>query len=154
MILWKEFEDKLDDYYYFILHEFHDNLGYAPILYGQYLFDIGYDDVDQESWYYCKDSFHNSKAIPLNKIDLDKQDIDDIILSYSEHHDTMPYFADYADIEISQFEPKFTEELSKYFNEKTLESYKHDISWLLDGYAIRTVMPKIIRYLRNNKIII
>ena len=137
MMLYKNFEDKLDTFFEYVMAQIKHN-GCKPLYKGSDIFE---EDVDEDKWYIYD---NKTKPILLSEISLnDFCNLKDIVISFGEQQDStgMPYFNDY--VELADLEPVFIEKLKEYYKNDTIEMYKHNISWLLDEYAFRIILPKI-----------
>lgn len=147
MFLWSDFVDRLDDFYEFVSSEFDDHGGFIKVMRGDSLFGDDIQSLEKRGLYNEKEWYvlENFKEIVPFRDYKDQDRLKAVIEGdYSESHNDMAYFSDYADHSKSEFEPKFFEELKRYYTDEELAMYEGDISWLLDGYAIKEIMPRLL----------
>lgn len=152
MFLWSDFVDRLDGFYEFVSGEFDDRGGYNDIRRGDTFWDDDIQSLKDRGLYNASDWYvTESQIVPFRcyeNLDRLKMLVE---RDYCIFHNDMAYFSDYADHSKGEFEPKFFEELKRYYTDEDLAMYEGDISWLLDGYAIKEIMPRLLEKLSKTE---
>ena len=124
---------------------------YYPIYSGSHLrWDTEhYINLEENTYYYVKDLFHNGTAIPLS--DVDYQELyDDCIIVFEEKQSigNTTYFDDY--INISDIDISIQEQLIELFgSDKVSEADKdNSVNFLLDTLLFKYVFKEIYKKLR------
>lgn len=152
MFVWEDFEGKLNDFYEFVFSEFDSSGGLSCIKRGDTLYAGDIQSLENrgaynKKWWYVDEPC--KEIVPFHSYE-DHERLKELVeLAYAEHHNNMAYFSDYADHNSTEFEHKFYEELTKYYSDEDLNMYEGDFSWLLDGYAIKELMPRLFEKFTN-----
>lgn len=103
-----------------------------------------YRGLDPKSFYFVRDLFHNSPAIPAVQLDPNDKVIKEVIVSqWSTLYDVYdPFFSDHQ--EADEIDDDLREELTLFFQKDTVDLYSHSIAYLLDAYAFSKVYGDII----------
>ena len=161
MKLYKDFEEKMkNDFYNDLLDGVIANGSLTPLYSGDVLKEeLGIDPfdetsgIDDDKWYFCNDTFHGGPFKLLSDVSEEEyeQIAEDVEISYAEAHDCMVYFDEYSGDEADELEPKFVDELKKYYDEADIKGFwdSDTAAWLLDGYAFRVVFPKLFEHLKG-----
>ena len=140
MVTLKEITDQFDDFKEWVVTMV-DNDGRCGDIYKR----------DNGKYMYNPDNFHLGEKgdMPLSEVKCEAiiNDIsDDFLVLYSND---MPYFSDYADIPLEEYEDALVNEFKKLYSDDIIKDYENDACWLLDDLAFKKVFPDVFEMLKN-----